>query len=89
MVETGLREKLSSSAESSSNDSFSGPGEFVVVVLWLIPSLSASEEPKNESLLLEIGILKFGTVLESLLAFDKPARVSLWVSPPMSTAFKA
>ena len=89
MIETGLREKLSFSAESSSNESFSGMGEFVAVVPRLAPVLSASEEPKNENLLLETGTLKFGVIMGSFPAFDGPVLVSLWGPPSMSTASNA
>jgi hypothetical protein len=71
MVETGLRDKLSSSVELSSKEALSGIGEFVAVVQGVVPVLSASEVPKNENLLLKIGTLKFGVTLESFLPFDE------------------
>jgi hypothetical protein len=88
MVETGLLEELSS-VGSLSNGSFSAIGEFVAVVLRLEPALSALEDPQNENLVLEIGTLKFGAILESLFLFDGAAEVSLRVSSSMSLASSA
>jgi hypothetical protein len=89
MVETGLRDKLSSSAESSLNEAFSGIGEFVAVVQGVVPVLSASEAPRNENLLLKVGTLKFGVTLESFLPFDEALCVALRVTISVSLASKA
>lgn len=73
MIETGLLEKLSFSAESSSNVSFSGVGELGSWLPPIVLGLSASVEPKNENLLLDIGILKFVVILGDFLANDGTA----------------
>jgi hypothetical protein len=72
MVERGLPEKLSSSAESSLNESSTRLGKLGDVVSLIVLGLSVSEEPQNENLLLEVGTLKFGANLVSFLGFDEP-----------------
>jgi hypothetical protein len=88
IVEIGLRDKLSSSAESS-KEAFSGIGEFVAVVQGVVPLLSASEVPKNENLLLKIGTLKFGVTLETLFPLDEALCAVLRVIFSMSPASRA
>jgi hypothetical protein len=77
MVERGLPEKLSSSGESSLNESSTRLGKLVDVASLVVLGLSVSEEPKNENLLLEVGTLKFGANLGGFLAFDGPTWVSV------------
>lgn len=72
MVERGLPEKLSSSAESSLNESSTRLGKLGDVVSLIVLGLSVSEELQNENLLLEVGTLKFGANLVSFLGFDGP-----------------
>jgi len=77
MVERGLPEKLSSSGESSMNESSTRLGKLVDLVSLLVLGWSVSEEPKNENLSLEIGTLKFGANLMGFLAFDGPTTLSV------------
>ena len=72
MVERGLPEKLSSSGESSLNESSTRLGKLGDVVSLIVLGLIVSEEPQNENLLLEVGTLKFGANLVSFLGFDGP-----------------